>query len=95
MPHQADLTDSCKIRPATSGGRRGRAGRGLPRPERGAGSAGRGAARSRLVTSMDQFGNCPSPACCPDTASGAGSGGFFRQRAGSGGGGKYRGSALS
>jgi hypothetical protein len=48
MPHQADLTDSCMIRPAPR-----EDGAGAPdgvsrRPEPGAGSAGRGAARRRL-----------------------------------------------
>jgi hypothetical protein len=43
MPHQADLTDSCKIRPA-------------PR-EDGVGSAGRGAARRRLDLKSAQLGN--------------------------------------
>ena len=49
-------------------------------------------ARGRVAALLDprkvQSGNW-APACRPDTANGAGSGGSFRQRAGSGGGGKY------
>jgi hypothetical protein len=48
MPHQADLTDSCKIRPAPRDGA-GAPGGASRRPEPGAGSAGRGAAGAALI----------------------------------------------